>query len=88
MTKKIIQPNTTLYPVPVVLNNGIPVIFVSRRLGHARASITLDVNGHLIPSMQVEAADKIDDLITPIELHPSAPDLHPNLIQEEEDPHI
>jgi integrase len=63
----------------LMLNHGIPVIVVSRRLGHAKSSITLDVYGHLFPSIQVEAAQKIDDLITPIELntqnqlHPSAP---------------
>ena len=39
----------------LLLNQGIPVIAVSRRLGHAKASITLDVYGHLIPSMQDEA---------------------------------
>jgi hypothetical protein len=59
------------------------VIVVSRRLGHAKPSITLDVYGHLFPSIQAEAAQKIDDLITPVELHPlnqlhpTAPDLHP-----------
>ena len=49
-----------------MLNYGIPVIVVSQRLGHARASITLDIYGHLIPSMQAEAAQMIDDLITPV----------------------
>jgi len=50
----------------LMLNHGIPIIVVSRRLGHAKASITLDVNGHLIPSLQAEAAEMIDNLITPI----------------------
>ena len=44
-----------------MLNNGIPVIVVSRRLGHAQPSITLDVYGHLIQSKQQEAAEKMDD---------------------------
>jgi integrase len=64
----------------LMLNHGIPVIIVSRRLGHARPSITLDIYGHLIPGMQEEAAQMIDELITPVEfqqLHPTAPDLHP-----------
>ena len=61
----------------LMLNHGIPIIVVSRRLGHAKPSITLDVYGHLIPSMQVEFAEMIDTLVTPIELHPTAPDLHP-----------
>jgi integrase len=58
----------------LMLNHGIPLIVVSRRLGHARPSITLDVYGHLIPSMQAEAAQKIDELVTPVELHPIAPE--------------
>ena len=66
----------------LMLNHGIPVIVVSRRLGHAKPSITLDVYGHMIPTMQAEAAQKIDELITPVDvsqlhqLHPTAPDLH------------
>jgi integrase len=50
----------------LMLNNNIPPIVVSRRLGHARASITLDVYGHLIPSMHTEVADKIDELMMPV----------------------
>jgi integrase len=49
-----------------MLNNNVPPIVVSRRLGHAKASITLDIYGHLIPSMQTEAAEKIDELIMPV----------------------
>jgi len=72
----------------LMLNNGIPPIVVSRRLGHSKASITLDVYGHLIPSMQTDVADIIDDLVTPIELHPIAPELHPNFSPEKAYPHI
>ena len=52
----------------LMLNHDIPVIIVSRRLGHARASITSDVYGHLMPNMQDDAAEMIDDLITPTEV--------------------
>jgi integrase len=51
-----------------MLNYGIPVIIVSRRLGHARPSITLDIYGHLIPGKQEEAAELMDSLLTPIEI--------------------
>jgi hypothetical protein len=37
------------------------------------ASINLDVYGHLLPSMQIEAAEKIDLLIAPVSLDPVAP---------------
>jgi len=50
----------------LLLNKGIPVITVSRRLGHAKASITLDVYGHLLPNMQSEVAEMIDDLVMPV----------------------
>jgi integrase len=79
----------------LMLNAGIPAIVVSRRLGHARASITLDVYGHLIPSMQEEVADQIDDLVMPVELKPSAPNCTrsaPDLPSDHgttwQDPHI
>ncbi len=52
----------------LLLNSGIPVLVVSRRLGHARASITSDVYGHLLPSMQDEAAELIDNLVTATEI--------------------
>lgn len=67
-----------------VLPFGIPVIVVSRRLGHAGSSITLNVYGHLIPSIQPEAAQKIDEWITPVEIskpnqvNATALDLHQN----------
>jgi integrase len=52
--KKLLN-NAGLPPIPfhdlrhtaasLLLNQGIPVITVSRRLGHAKASITLDIYG-------------------------------------------
>jgi len=36
----------------LMLNHGIPGIVVSRRLGHAKPSITLDIYSHLLPGMQ------------------------------------
>lgn len=52
----------------LMLNNGIPILAVSQRLGHARPSITLDVYGHLMPSQQEAAAELISSLVTPITL--------------------
>jgi integrase len=62
----------------LMLNHGIPPIIVARRLGHSKVSITLDTYGHLMPEMQNEAADLMDELVTPIEvqLHQTAPKLH------------
>jgi integrase len=70
----------------LMLNHDIPVIVVSRRLGHAKPSITLDVYGHLIPSMQTEVAQKIDDLITPvgISMAPNGTEMAPEIHQKEQ----
>lgn len=52
----------------LMLNHGIPLIVVSRRLGHAQPSITLNVYAHMIPTMQKEAAELMDKLTTPISI--------------------
>ncbi len=52
----------------LMLNYGVPVIVVSRRLGHSKPSITLDVYGHLIPGMQEKAATIMDEILTPLEM--------------------
>jgi integrase len=52
----------------LMLNHGIPPLVVSKRLGHAKVSITLDTYGHLLPGMQQETANFIDGLITPLEV--------------------
>jgi len=50
----------------IMLNNNIPVLVVSKILGHTKPSTTLDIYGHLIPVMQEEAARIMDELVTPI----------------------
>ncbi|MCP4142228.1 MAG: site-specific integrase [Chloroflexi bacterium] len=50
----------------LMLNHGVPILIVSKRLGHAQPSITLDVYGHIMPNMQEEAASIMDDIITPV----------------------
>ncbi len=51
-----------------MLNNSVPPIVVSRILGHAKPSLTLDLYGHLYNEMQGEAAEIMDDLVTPIKV--------------------
>jgi integrase len=58
----------------LMLNNGIPVLVASRRLGHSRPSTTLDIYGHLLEGMQGEAATLMDELVTPVKLYPTVPD--------------
>ena len=51
-----------------MLTNGIDVLSVSRRLGHAKTSITLDIYAHAIPGLQDDAAALMDEITTPIAL--------------------
>jgi len=55
-----------------MLNNGIPVIVVSKMLGHSKASTTLDIYGYLVPIMQEEAARIMDEIVTPIPIEIAA----------------
>lgn len=50
----------------IMLNRGVPLIVVSRILGHAKPSITLDIYGHLIPIMHEDIGNQIDEWLTPI----------------------
>lgn len=49
-----------------LLKRGVPINVVSERLGHAKASITLDVYSHVLPSMQQEAAAKVGEMLAGI----------------------
>ncbi|MCD6424673.1 MAG: tyrosine-type recombinase/integrase [Anaerolineales bacterium] len=48
----------------LILNNGVDVLVASKRLGHAKPSITLDVYGHLLNTAQNEVANKIEEIIS------------------------
>lgn len=44
--------------------HGVDIFSVSRRLGHASASFTMDVYGHLLKGQQRQAAEALDYLLT------------------------
>ena len=46
----------------ILLVAGVRPKVVQERLGHSTVAMTLDVYSHVLPSMQREAAEKIDDL--------------------------
>ena len=50
----------------LMLMSNMPIMRIARQLGHAKASTTLDIYGHLIPGLGYEAAEKIDKLVQPI----------------------
>ena len=45
--------------VSVLIRAGVDILTISRRLGHSKAAITLDVYGHLISGADKDAADAI-----------------------------
>lgn len=45
-----------------LLKKNVNPKIVQERLGHSRISETLDIYSHFVPSMQQEAADKIDEI--------------------------
>ena len=47
-----------------MLAHGVAIVTVSQRLGHARASTTLNVYGHCVPGADRDAADYIAELLT------------------------
>lgn len=51
-----------------MIANGVDHLTVSRRLGHARASTTLDTYSHLVPWTQKKAAEVMDEITTPVAL--------------------
>ncbi len=48
----------------MMLQCGVHPKIVQERLGHSSISITLDTYSHILPVMQIEAASKIDELLT------------------------
>jgi integrase len=47
----------------ILLQKGVHPKIVSERLGHSSIKITLDIYSHLVPGMQKQAADAIDDFL-------------------------
>lgn len=52
--------------ISFLLEMGMPINTVQMRAGHSKASVTVDVYGHAMARSQEEAADKIEELVTPI----------------------
>ena len=52
----------------MMLQQGVHPKVVQERLGHAEISLTLNTYSHVLPSMQEEAAEAVDSLITLIDV--------------------
>ena len=51
-----VRTNKPLDPPFQMLHAGVPIAIVSQRLGHARASTTLNVYAHVVPGADNDAA--------------------------------
>ncbi len=47
----------------LLLSQGVNAKIVSERLGHASTTLTMDIYSHVLPDMQKEASNKLQDLI-------------------------
>jgi integrase len=54
------------YAASQLMALGLSAKVVQERLGHATAGFTLNVYGHLGPSLQAEAARRLDDVLAPL----------------------
>ncbi len=50
----------------IMLNRGVPALVVSKRLGHANPSTTLNIYAHLYTESQDEPARIMDEILTPV----------------------
>ena len=47
----------------LLLQQGVHPKVVSERLGHSTVAVTLDIYSHVVPSLQVEAASQLEELL-------------------------
>jgi integrase len=52
--------------ISILLDLGTPVNTVQQRAGHSKASVTTDTYGHSISHSEVEAAERLEELLTPV----------------------
>jgi integrase len=55
--------NLRHFHASVLLQAGVSPKVVQERLGYSTAALTLDVYSHVIPSLQRDAAKRIEDII-------------------------
>ena len=52
----------------IMLQQNVHPKVVQERLGHADISLTLNTYSHVMPGMQDDAADKIDEVLTMVDV--------------------
>lgn len=61
----------------LMLQQNVHPKVVQERLGHADISLTLNTYSHVMPGMQADAAERLDELLTPIEVTAEFDEVHP-----------
>jgi integrase len=51
----------------LLLSAGVHPKVVQERLGHSQISVTLDTYSHVLPTMQRDAANKLDQVLAPLD---------------------
>ena len=51
-----------------MLQQGVHPKVIQERLGHADITLTLNTYSHVLPSMQEDAAEKLEEILTPIDV--------------------
>jgi integrase len=52
--------------ISILLDNGTPVNTVQSRAGHSKASVTTDIYGHAMARSQDQAAQMVEEIVTPL----------------------
>ena len=63
----------------LLLSDGVTPVYVKEQLGHSSIQMTVDIYGHLIPSSNRGAVNRLDTLSN---THPNAPHAHPPKTKE------
>ncbi|MFH1446290.1 MAG: tyrosine-type recombinase/integrase [Chloroflexota bacterium] len=50
----------------LMINRGVPIIVVSKMLGHSKPSVTLNIYAHCVSEYQYEAARIMEEIATPL----------------------
>ena len=61
----------------LMLRRGVPVVYVSRQLGHSSIAVTVDLYGHFVPGADRHHVEGLADAIETAETHPDATQAQP-----------
>ena len=63
----------------LMLRRGVPVVYVSKQLGHSSIAVTVDLYGHFVPGADRHHVEGLADAIQMAETLPAATPAQPDL---------